>query len=63
MIDLRTLQPLDTDAVLTSVRKTGRVLFAEPGAGSRTAITPQLVSAIWEQRIRVPGRAPRRVRL
>jgi len=31
VIDLRTLAPLDTDTVVTSVRKTGRVLIVEEG--------------------------------
>jgi pyruvate/2-oxoglutarate/acetoin dehydrogenase E1 component len=62
LIDLRTLQPLDTDAVLTSVRKTGRVLFAEPG-GVANRVTSQLVSAIWEQAFEYLDAPPRRVRL
>jgi pyruvate/2-oxoglutarate/acetoin dehydrogenase E1 component len=62
LIDLRTLQPLDTDAVLTSVRKTGRVLFAEPG-GAANRVTAQLVSAIWEGAFEYLDAPPRRVRL
>ncbi len=62
LIDLRTLQPLDTDAVLTSVRKTGRVLFAEPG-GVANRVTSQLVSAIWEQAFEYLDAPPSRVRL
>ena len=61
LIDLRTLQPLDTDAVLTSVRKTGRVLFAEPG-GVANRVTSQLVSAIWEQAFEYLDAPPSRVR-
>ena len=33
IIDPRTLRPMDTEAILTSVRKTHRVLVAESGAG------------------------------
>jgi 2-oxoisovalerate dehydrogenase E1 component beta subunit len=62
VIDLRTLQPLDTDAVLTSVRKTGRILFAEPG-GAANRVTAQLVSAIWEQAFECLDAPPRRLRL
>jgi pyruvate/2-oxoglutarate/acetoin dehydrogenase E1 component len=62
LIDLRTLQPLDTEAVLTSVRKTGRVLFAEPG-GVANRVTAQLVSAIWEQAFEYLDAPPRRIRL
>jgi pyruvate dehydrogenase E1 component beta subunit len=31
VIDLRTLMPLDTETILASVRKTGRLVVAEPG--------------------------------
>jgi pyruvate/2-oxoglutarate/acetoin dehydrogenase E1 component len=48
LIDLRTLQPLDAAAVLTSVRKTGRLLIVEAGAGPER-VTSALVSAVWEQ--------------
>jgi pyruvate dehydrogenase E1 component beta subunit len=33
IVDPRTLRPMDTEAILTSVRKTHRVLVAESGAG------------------------------
>ena len=62
VLDLRTLQPLDSDAVLTSVRKTGRVLFVEPDAGGHR-ITAELVAAIWEQAFEYLDAPPRRIRL
>jgi pyruvate/2-oxoglutarate/acetoin dehydrogenase E1 component len=37
VIDLRSLVPLDTDAILTSVRKTGKVLVAHEATGSAGA--------------------------
>jgi pyruvate/2-oxoglutarate/acetoin dehydrogenase E1 component len=62
LLDLRTLQPLDTDAVLTSVRKTGRVLFVESAvAGGR--VTSALVSAIWEHAFEHLDAPPKRVRI
>ena len=61
LLDLRTLQPLDADAVLTSVRKTGRVLFVEPDGGAHR-ITAALVSEIWEQAFEHLDAPPRRVR-
>jgi pyruvate/2-oxoglutarate/acetoin dehydrogenase E1 component len=62
VIDLRTLQPLDDEAVLTSVRKTGRVLVIEPDAGAHR-ITAALVSQIWERAFEHLDAPPRRARL
>jgi pyruvate/2-oxoglutarate/acetoin dehydrogenase E1 component len=62
LLDLRTLQPLDTDAVLTSVRKTGRVLFVEPPEGT-PRVTSELVSEIWESAFEYLDAPPRRIRL
>jgi pyruvate/2-oxoglutarate/acetoin dehydrogenase E1 component len=62
LIDLRTLQPLDSDAVLTSVRKTGRVLFVEPDAAAHR-ITAELVAAVWEEAFEYLDAPPRRIRL
>jgi pyruvate/2-oxoglutarate/acetoin dehydrogenase E1 component len=62
LLDLRTVQPLDVDAVLTSVRKTGRVLFVE-SAGGGQRVTTALVSAIWEQAFEHLDAPPRRVRI
>jgi pyruvate/2-oxoglutarate/acetoin dehydrogenase E1 component len=60
LIDLRTLQPLDADAVLTSLRKTGRLLMVEAGAG-RDPVTSALVSAIWERAFECLDAPPKRV--
>ncbi len=62
LLDLRTLQPLDSAAVLTSVRKTGRVLFVEPLAAAHR-VTAELVSAVWEEAFEYLDAPPRRVRL
>jgi pyruvate/2-oxoglutarate/acetoin dehydrogenase E1 component len=62
LLDLRTLQPLDTEGVLSSVRKTGRVLFAEAGDGANR-ITAQLISSIWEQAFEYLDAPPRRIKL
>ena len=62
LLDLRTLQPLDTAAVLTSVRKTGRILFVEPPNGT-PRVTSELVSAVWETAFEHLDAPPRRIRL
>jgi 2-oxoisovalerate dehydrogenase E1 component beta subunit len=62
LIDLRTLQPLDTAAVLTSVRKTGRVLFVEPPSGT-PRVTSELVSEVWQSAFEFLDAPPRRLRL
>ena len=62
LLDLRTLQPLDTEAVLTSVRKTGRILFVEPPHGT-PRVTSELVSAVWEEAFEHLDAPPRRIRL
>lgn len=62
LIDLRTLQPLDLPAVLTSVRKTGRVVLTEPEPAANR-VTTGLVSALFEQAFEYLDAPPRRVRL
>ncbi len=62
LIDLRTLQPLDAEAVLASVRKTGRLLVVESGGGANR-VTAQLISAVWERAFEYLDAPPRRVRL
>ena len=47
LIDLRTIEPLDRDLVLASVRKTGKVVIVEP-AGDGGRIRVALAAAIWE---------------
>lgn len=48
VIDLRTLDPLDLDAVLESVRKTGRVVVAEEGY-RKVGVGAELSAQIMEQ--------------
>jgi len=62
LLDLRTLQPLDVEAVLSSVRKTGRVLIVEPEPAANR-VTAQLVSAFWERAFEHLDAPPRRVRV
>ncbi|MGH2950777.1 MAG: transketolase C-terminal domain-containing protein, partial [Solirubrobacterales bacterium] len=60
VLDLRTLQPLDHAAVLTSVRKTGKLVIAEPSAAA-APVTAALVAAIWEGAFEHLDGPPRRV--
>ncbi|MFL5871676.1 MAG: transketolase C-terminal domain-containing protein [Solirubrobacterales bacterium] len=60
LIDLRSLQPLDTAAVLTSVRKTGRLLLVEDGACAGR-VTGALIAAIWEQGFEYLDAPPSRI--
>jgi pyruvate/2-oxoglutarate/acetoin dehydrogenase E1 component len=60
LVDLRTLQPLDAPAVLTSLRKTGRLLVVESGAG-RDRVTSALVSLTWEEGFELLDAPPKRV--
>jgi pyruvate/2-oxoglutarate/acetoin dehydrogenase E1 component len=62
VLDLRSLQPLDSGAVLTSVRRTGRILFIEPAAGT-PRVTSELVTAVWEEAFEHLDAPPRRIRL
>ena len=48
VIDLRTLRPLDTDAVLTSLAKTNRVVIAEEGWPT-CSIASEIVAVCMEQ--------------
>jgi pyruvate dehydrogenase E1 component beta subunit len=47
VIDLRSLMPLDIDAVIASVRKTGRLVVAEPGWRSYGAAA-EIISGVVE---------------
>jgi len=48
VLDMRTVRPLDVDSVLTSVRKTGRLLVAD--TGFRTgSVAGELISHVAEQ--------------
>lgn len=51
LIDLRTIRPLDWDAIETSVRKTGRLLVLDPGhetGGVAGEIIARVTSRCWE---------------
>lgn len=48
VVDLRTLRPLDVDAILASVRKTNRVVYVEEG-WSYVGIGAQIVSLVQEE--------------
>ncbi len=60
LIDLRSLQPLDAEGVLTSVRKTGKLVIVEPDP-SAARVTAELVAAIWEDAFEHLDGPPRRV--
>jgi pyruvate dehydrogenase E1 component beta subunit len=57
VIDMRTLVPLDTDAVLRSVAKTGRLLVADEDY-LRFAFSGEIASLVAEQIGHLPMRAP-----
>ena len=62
LLDLRTLEPLDAEAILTSVRKTGKVVIVEPGGDSdRVSVT--LAGMLWERGFEYLDGPTRRVRL
>lgn len=48
VLDLRTLRPLDVEAILTSVRKTNRVVYLEEG-WSYVGVGAQIVATIQEE--------------
>jgi len=48
VVDLRTLRPLDVDAILTSIRKTNRAIYLEEG-WSYVGIGAQIVSLVQEE--------------
>jgi pyruvate/2-oxoglutarate/acetoin dehydrogenase E1 component len=62
LLDLRSLQPLDGEGVLSSVRKTGKLLMVEP-TPSAARITAELIALIWEQAFEHLDAPPRRVRI
>ena len=61
VLDLRSLVPLDEEAILASVRKTSKVLIVDE-ANQTCAAGAQVAAVIAEQRLRGPRRpgAPRR---
>ncbi|MEN9654080.1 MAG: hypothetical protein RL235_192 [Chlamydiota bacterium] len=51
VIDVRSLKPLDTETILTSVRKTGRLVVADPdtkSVGFAAEILAQVAEAAWD---------------
>lgn len=59
VVDLRGLMPLDTDAVIASVRKTGRLVVAEPGwrmYGAAAEIIASVVEALGPRMKSAPRR-------
>jgi pyruvate dehydrogenase E1 component beta subunit len=48
IVDLRTLRPLDVDAILASVRKTNRAVYLEEG-WAHTGVGAQIVATVQEE--------------
>ncbi len=56
VVDLRTIRPLDTETIFASVRKTGRVIVADPDwkmCGFAAEVVSLIVEAEWEA-LRLP---------
>ncbi len=62
VIDLRTLRPLDDECVLTSVRKTGRLVVADTG-WKTGGFGAEIVAKVVEEEFRSLKSSPRRVAL
>ena len=60
LIDLRTIYPYDGEAVLDSVRKTGRLVVVHEGPRS-FGVAAELISLVTEELFMQLGAAPRRV--
>ena len=60
VIDLRTLVPLDRDAVLRSVLKTGRLVVVDEDYGSY-GVTAEVIASVTERDIHALKAAPERV--
>ena len=60
LIDLRTIYPYDCDAVLSSVRKTGRVVVVHEGPRS-FGVAAELIALVTEELFRYLEAPPRRV--
>jgi pyruvate dehydrogenase E1 component beta subunit len=60
IIDLRTLRPLDTGLLLTSIRKTGRLVVVD-NDWKTGGIGAELVSVVAENEIRCLKESPRRI--
>jgi pyruvate/2-oxoglutarate/acetoin dehydrogenase E1 component len=62
VIDLRSLRPLDTETILNSVRKTGRLLVADT-SWTQFGVSAEIVALATEQAFSHLKGAPRRVAL
>jgi pyruvate/2-oxoglutarate/acetoin dehydrogenase E1 component len=62
VIDVRSLVPLDTPTVATSVRKTGGVVVADTG-GTDFGVSAEIVSRVLETEALSLKRPPRRIGL
>lgn len=62
VIDLRTLSPLDEEAILRSVRKTGRLIVADTGWTSY-GIGAEIIARVTERALDALAAPPRRVAL
>lgn len=60
LIDMRSVRPLDVDAVLASVRRTGRLIVADT-ANRSGSIAAELISAVTEQAFVALKAAPVRI--
>jgi pyruvate dehydrogenase E1 component beta subunit len=60
IIDVRTLRPLDTDTILASVRKTGRLIAADTGWGF-CGFSAEIVAFVTQEAFPSLKAAPRRV--
>ena len=62
LIDLRTVKPLDSDAVLASVKKTGRAVVVDPGWRS-FGVSAEIIASVCERGLDLLKTAPSRVTL
>jgi acetoin:2,6-dichlorophenolindophenol oxidoreductase subunit beta len=60
LIDLRTIQPLDWDAVFASVRKTGRLLVLDTGAAN-CSVAGEIIARVTMEHFDALKRAPERL--
>jgi len=58
LIDLRTIKPLDWDAIFTSVRKTGRLLVLDTGPGI-CSVASEIVARVSQKYFQYLTQAPR----
>jgi pyruvate dehydrogenase E1 component beta subunit len=62
VVDVRTLRPLDTDTIVDSVQKTGRLVVADTGWKSY-GVSAEIIAAVAERALASLKAAPRRVAL